>query len=118
MDRRNLPVPPFTTNITNGILTITTSALQLSYVVGKTFNSNTLSIKSVDPSSAFKSWFENQRFKLIIIRYYGMPDKGNLLGTYKSLDELSNEVPLNCTLNRNVQVHDELLHCEWGLISR
>jgi len=40
-----------------------------------------------------------------------------LLGTIKSLDELD-VITLNCTQNANTQVHDESLHCAWGLISR
>jgi hypothetical protein len=26
--------------------------------------------------------------------------------------------PLNCTLNKNISVHGEDLHCAWGLVSR
>ncbi len=59
----------------------------------------------------------NRPFALIVCRYYGQPNNGNLLGTIKSLDEL-NVISLNCTENANVQVHDEVLHCEWGLISQ
>ena len=63
---------------------------------------------------------------------YGQSNEGNLLGTIRSLDEVG-VVPLNCTVNANVssltttppwadgrqiQIHDESLHCEWGLVSR
>lgn len=50
-------------------------------------------------------------------RHYGQENYGNLLGTIKSLDELG-VISLNCTEIAGKKVHDELLHCEWGLISR
>lgn len=56
-------------------------------------------------SGTFQSW------------YYGQANSGNLLGTIKSLDGLG-VVSLNCTENANIIVHDEVLHCEWGLISQ
>jgi hypothetical protein len=51
------------------------------------------------------------------VYHFGDADNGNLLGTIKSLDELG-VTPLNCTLNANITVHDEQLHCAWALISR
>ena len=48
---------------------------------------------------------------------YGQNNAGNLLGTIRSLDDAA-IVPLNCTINANVTVHNEELHCEWGLVSR
>jgi hypothetical protein len=51
------------------------------------------------------------------VYHYGDSDYGNLLGTIKSLDELG-VTPLNCTLNANITVHQEQLHCAWALISR
>ncbi|KAH8070087.1 alpha-1,3-glucosidase [Aureococcus anophagefferens] len=47
----------------------------------------------------------------------GASGPGNLLGTIRSLDELG-PTPLNCTVNKNITVHDEGLHCAWGLVSR
>ncbi|EGD79621.1 hypothetical protein PTSG_13053 [Salpingoeca rosetta] len=102
---RNLPVPAFTHSISNGVLTIATKALNITYVVGKPFNSNTLFVTSTNASSSFKSW------------RYGDRNDGNLLGTIKSLDELGAET-LNCTQNADKRVHDESLHCEWGVVSR
>jgi hypothetical protein len=75
----------------------------LTYKEGQPFSSSTLSITSNDQS--FKAWSA------------GQVSSGNLLGTIKSLDQLG-VTPLNCTLNANISVHDETLHCEWGLISR
>ena len=48
---------------------------------------------------------------------YGDANTGNLLGTIKSLDELG-PISLNCTENAGTKIHEETLHCEWGLVSR
>lgn len=102
---RNLPVPQFTQSSTTTVLSIQTEDLLLSYTIGEPFSSKTLVVKSTNGSSAFSSWMP------------GMRNDGNLLGTIKSLDELGVQT-LNCTLCANQKVHDESLHCEWGLISR
>lgn len=86
-------------------LTIATSALKLTYQLGQPINSTSLSIVSTDSTSAFKSWAPGDR------------NDGNLLGTIKSLDEVG-PISLNCTKVANVRVHDESLHCTWGLVSR
>jgi hypothetical protein len=88
---RNLTVPQFTTMIVSGVLTITTQKVILTYQVGQPFTSSSLTVKSNDASSAFKSWS------------YGQPNTGNLLGTIKSLDELG-VVSLNCTENAHVRI--------------
>ncbi|EDQ92185.1 uncharacterized protein MONBRDRAFT_5942 [Monosiga brevicollis MX1] len=104
--QRNLSVPAFTTSTANGVLTITTAEVILSYTVGQNFSASTLSVKPAsNSSSAFKGW------------YYGAPNHGNLLGTIKSLDLLG-VTSLNCTENANINVHDESLHCEWAVVSR
>lgn len=86
MMNRNLPVPQFTAGEANGVLTITTSSVVLTYKVGSGgFNGNSLSVQPVaGSSSAFKGWS------------YGQPDTGNLLGTIRGLDG-QNNTPLNCT---------------------
>lgn len=90
----------------DGVLTITTPALKLQYVVASTeFTAATLNITSTDPASTFTSWAP------------GMTNSGNLLGTIKSLDEVG-PISLNCTQVETVRVHDESLHCTWGLVSR
>ena len=61
-------------------------------------------VTSLNSSSAFDSWVP------------GMANTGNLLGTIKSLDMLG-VITLNCTENANVTIHDEQLHCAWGLVS-
>jgi alpha-glucosidase (family GH31 glycosyl hydrolase) len=47
----------------------------------------------------------------------GRSSHGNLLGTIRSLDKLGTQT-LDCNSNAKIAVHDEGLHCEWGLISR
>ena len=50
---------------------------------------------------------------------YGDVDSKNLYGTIKSLD-LLNPISLDCKEieEKNITVHDESLHCEYGLVSR
>jgi hypothetical protein len=98
---RNLTVPAFTQSVDNGVLSITTSAVQLRYTVGAAFASHTLGVFAVEGSdSAFESWT------------YGQTNSNsrNLLGTIKSLDELD-VISLNCTQNQFVIVHDECMPC-------
>jgi hypothetical protein len=105
---RNLPVPKFSAATVGGTLTITTSDVTLTYAVGKPFAAETLSVAfavSEGDSDATAKWA------------YGDANDGNLLGTIKSLDELG-PISLNCTQNANVTIHEETLHCEWGLVSR
>lgn len=93
-------MPQFTHSVANGVLSIATHDLSLSYTTGQEFTGKSLSIKG-----SWGTWFP------------GMASAGNLLGTIKSLDQLG-VTPLNCTLNKDIRVHDESLHCEWGLVSR
>ena len=102
---RNLPLVPFHSYTAGGRLVIVTKALMLNYTIGTAFSASTLSISSVNSSSAFEGWT------------YGAHDDGNLLGTIRSLDMIG-AVPLNCTDNAWMTVHDETLHCEWGVNSR
>jgi alpha-glucosidase (family GH31 glycosyl hydrolase) len=109
---RDLPVPKFTQAVTPGTphgstLTITTDDVKLSYTVGQPFSGATLSATGLTAANNF-TWNYAQS---------GSTDDGNLLGTIKSLDELG-VTSLNCTENANITVHDETLHCQWGLISR
>uniref|UniRef100_A0A6B2KX16 DUF5110 domain-containing protein n=1 Tax=Arcella intermedia TaxID=1963864 RepID=A0A6B2KX16_9EUKA len=99
---RFLPVPSFTRKVTPTDLTITTTALTISY----SSSSNQLNITSGPSITPSFAW-----------TYGTSKDTANLLGTIKSLDEV-NAQTLNCDANKNVRVHDESLHCEWGLISR
>jgi len=102
---RNTPIPSFSTGTSGGVLSITTKSLRLQYSIGAQFSPSTLSIVSTNSSSSFTRW------------QYGQDDSGNLLGTIKSLDELD-VISLNCSQIANVMVHQESLHCAWGLISR
>jgi len=100
---RKLPVPSFTHSLSsdNATLTIKTDDATLTYSMGQKFSKDTLSVSFGDS----KKWS------------YGDRNDGNLLGTIKSLDELG-PISLNCTENAGTQIHDETLHCEWGLVSR
>jgi hypothetical protein len=105
MMQRNLPVPKFTSSTTNGVLTVTTAEVVLTYTLGQPFSGTTLSVTSADSASAFSKWS------------YGDPFPGNLLGTIRGLDD-QNQVPLNCTLNKAMPDNGEFNHCEWAVISR
>jgi alpha-glucosidase (family GH31 glycosyl hydrolase) len=99
---RNLPVPQFTSSVSSsGWLTVNTSRITLMYQVGQVFAAWTLKV-STAAGAAYS---------------YGDADNGNLLGTVKSLDELCT-ITLNCTQNANTYVHDESLHCAWGVVSQ
>ena len=102
---RRLPVPSFSHSEAGGVLTITTASVALSYTVGQPFSPTSLTVKGVDPGSAFKQWS------------FGAPFPGNLLGTIRGQDGQS-ATPLNCTLNAKVDDNGEYNHCEWGLVSR
>ena len=102
---RRLPVPKYKASSANGTLTVRTKSL----VVTWDERGEDLSSLAVAPAPGADSGFGGWRF--------GDGDPGNLLGTIRSLDELG-PTPLNCTLNKNITVHDEGLHCAWGLVSR
>jgi len=102
-------VPTFTQSIQDGILTIATDSIELTYTIGEEFSSSSLAVNSVDTSSAFDSWS------------YGQASVGNLLGTIRTLDS-EDLPPLNCTLiksdyNDNCGYDGGECHCEWGLVS-
>jgi alpha-glucosidase (family GH31 glycosyl hydrolase) len=105
MMNRKLPVPPFSQSVAAGVLTITTAALKVSYTVGQPFSAASLSVTSLNASSAFTSWS------------FGQASPGNLLGTIRGLDEQKN-TPLNCSVNKGVDDNGEFNHCEYGMVSR
>ena len=89
---RNTPVPSFKTHTTGGMLTITTQALKLTYKVGSPFTADTLrvtasaaTIATSEPQSKFSGWAP------------GQANDANLLGTIKSLDQLSVLTKKKCT---------------------
>ena len=107
---RKLPVvPKFTHTETNGVLKITTAAVELSYTIGKEFASDTLSVQPVGAEKASDLGFPGWQ--------YGDSNKGNLLGTIRGLDG-QGATPLDCKLNAGIQDNGEYNHCEWGLVSR
>ena len=107
---RYLPTPAFTTSTTDGILTVDTASVRLQYHVGAEFSPTSLTVTSLNDSSAFDAW------------HFSQADTGNLLGTIRTLDG-EDLPPLNCTLvNSELQNQcgwDESdCQCEWGLVSR
>lgn len=48
---------------------------------------------------------------------FGDVDSGNLFGTVRTLDDLQ-DVSLNCSTLAGFKIHNESMHCEYGLISR
>ena len=83
---RNTSLPQFSTSTAGGVLSIRTSSVELSYTLGARFTAATLSVASLQSSSAFQGW------------QYGQHDSGNLLGTIRGLDEQI-DTDLNCTIN-------------------
>lgn len=94
---RALSVPAFTSSETGGVLTITTAAVKLSYVVGTgNFSASSLAVTPVDSSYGFPGWTFGDAFP------------GNLLGTIRGLDN-QEATTLNCTLNYNIFDNGEQL---------
>lgn len=104
--QRKLTVPKFSASTSGGVLTIATAGLTLTYTVGSgPFTETNLAVRSLPGATPAFRWAP------------GLNNAGNLLGTIKSLDMLGAQ-DLNCTENANVHVHDESLHCAWGVVSR
>lgn len=100
---RKLPVPAFKWD---GATTLTTASLQLTYK-GGVFTPSSLSVQPRSSSSAFKGWS------------FGMTsaaDKGNLRGTFRTLDQAEN-VTLDCSVVEP-GAHYGKPHCEWGVVSK
>ena len=105
---RSTPLPVFQQSETQGVLTILTTSVKVTYVVGKgPFSVATLSVQPLGTSAVdgFPGW------------RFGDANPGNLLGTIRGQDQQS-ATPLNCTTNANEKDNGEYNHCEWGLISR
>lgn len=103
---RNLSVPAFTAGESGGVLTITTAAVKLTYVVGSgNFTPASLRVDPVDTTAGFPGWA------------FGDPFPGNLLGTIRGLD-MQAATTLNCSQNTLILDNGENNHCEWGLVSR
>ena len=90
---RKLPVPKFSHAESEGVLTITTAAVKLSYHVGKGFTPTTLSAEPTAEEARDPLGFPGWK--------YGDANPGNLLGTVRGQDGQS-ATDLNCTLNRAV----------------
>eukprot|EP01094_Clydonella_sp_ATCC50884_P030386 TRINITY_DN9908_c0_g1_i1.p1 TRINITY_DN9908_c0_g1~~TRINITY_DN9908_c0_g1_i1.p1 ORF type:complete len:1085 (-),score=270.03 TRINITY_DN9908_c0_g1_i1:780-3968(-) len=107
VNRNAEPRPQMSVTRSDGVLSIATNQVVLHYTMGAPFNSSTLKIEAAEKSSVepFTSWVP------------GQSAAGNLLGTIRSLDD-KGVVDLNCTLNADIRVHQESLHCAWGIVSR
>lgn len=96
---RKLPVPKFTKNENNGWLEITTDELKLKYKIGSgMFNENNL-------LAEFKLGSEQKIWK------FGQENKGNMLGTTKTLDGTDGEY-------RNPDDPKTKIKLEEGIISK
>ncbi|MBK7894145.1 MAG: DUF5110 domain-containing protein [Anaerolineaceae bacterium] len=76
---RNQPVPQFEQVVKDGRLHIETEHLQLTYKIGKKFKAKTLQITLKENGTVWR---------------FGDKNPQNLLGTYRTLDEVSGSTPL------------------------
>eukprot|EP01062_Namystynia_karyoxenos_P027328 TRINITY_DN20_c0_g1_i1.p1 TRINITY_DN20_c0_g1~~TRINITY_DN20_c0_g1_i1.p1 ORF type:complete len:948 (+),score=348.52 TRINITY_DN20_c0_g1_i1:72-2846(+) len=97
---RKLPVPAFNVSRQGSGVTIATASVKLTYT-GGAFSAQTLRVDPAGPGGAFGGWAYGQTSD---------GDKGNLRGTFRTLDGTKN-VTLNCASNGKP-------HCEYGLVSR
>ncbi|ETO25623.1 hypothetical protein RFI_11517 [Reticulomyxa filosa] len=106
---RLLPTPKFTQSISQNQLTLTTSALQVKYIIGEPLGPQSLRISGYNVSG--------QSFQYVPS---GDPFdwSRNLFGTIRSLDEINNPIPLNCSELEGFTVHGESLHCTWAVFGR
>ena len=105
---RKMPVPKFTSSVSgDGVLTISTSALQLTYTGGawaSSFNGENLQVTVLNADGLGNS--------SVWTAAPGASQEGNLLGTLRTLDGSDGtNRPLNCDINM-----DGDSHCTWGLI--
>lgn len=101
VNRYSADVPAFkVADLSNNLMSISTSAVTLTYAKGQPFTPSTLYATS--PNGNWK---------------FGDVDTKNLLGTIKSLDLLCT-ISLNCTENAGTRIHYESLHCGWGVVTR
>jgi hypothetical protein len=103
LNRKTAKVEFRTKRPLSGAVTIDTADVTLTYSGKGPFTESNLKVNG--KHGAFKQWAP------------GMANDGNLLGTIKSLDQIG-PTSLNCTENAHIIIHEETLHCTWGLISR
>jgi alpha-glucosidase len=103
---RQFPTPSFTQKVDKdaGTISVSVPASGFSLTVSSKSVSDSFTLKTpTTTSSSFSSFVQTQR-------------STSLFGTIRTLD-LQNAVPLNCSVNADITVHDESLHCSWGLLS-
>ncbi|ETO02281.1 hypothetical protein RFI_35155, partial [Reticulomyxa filosa] len=145
---RLLPTPKFTQSISQNQLTLTTSALQVKYIIGEPLGPQSLRISgynvsgqsfqyvpSGDPFEFCYNFFDVSQYNLCLIFFFFFFWSRNLFGTIRSLDEINNPIPLNCSevLDKffssrrkgnthsaleGFTVHGESLHCTWAVFGR
>jgi len=103
---RHFDTPTFTSSVDkdDGTISVSIASTGVSLNISGSSVANGFSIKTPTTSaSSFSSFVATQRAT-------------SLFGTIRTLD-LQNAVPLNCSVNADITVHDESLHCSWGLLS-
>ena len=107
---RKLSVPSFTNKSSNGVLTIITSDLTLTYTEGQDFTRSNLQI--IGNVNGFKfTWIPSG----------SGPNTDNsisqnLFGTIRTLDGVSSPITLNCS--QLLQQKKGYLHCTWSPFGR
>jgi hypothetical protein len=122
---RNLPVPIYNTSSSSNCLKIETSNLKLQYCENnRPFNDDNLKVEFL--TSKITKYFnetknpekidkeENEDFWSVWVP--SLPEKGNLLGTIRTLDGCEDGCELNC--NKYTEKQKISTHCEFGLISK
>jgi alpha-glucosidase (family GH31 glycosyl hydrolase) len=100
---RNLPVPKFSKSISDNVLTINTGEIILNYKIGSQFSAENLSVK-FNLGDEVKQWT------------FGMENKGNLLGTTRTLDGTDGDIYGNDE-NKKVKLEEGIISREgWSCI--
>ncbi len=84
---RCFEVPEFTCSDSNGILTITTDNIELTYTK-EAFSQNSLSVRYIGKNSGIKGGLMSTHW------YFGVNENTNLKGTARTLDGIDGECPL------------------------
>eukprot|EP01138_Halocafeteria_seosinensis_P006367 gb/GECG01006509.1/.p1 GENE.gb/GECG01006509.1/~~gb/GECG01006509.1/.p1 ORF type:complete len:904 (+),score=86.49 gb/GECG01006509.1/:1-2712(+) len=120
---RKTEVPSFTTSTFGRTTTIDTEFLRLNYTRPSRaegefqgFTRDNLIITTRDGSALYPPRSRDPRKAKSFTWRFGDVDSGNLLGTVRSLDDLQ-YINLNCSEIEGLKIHNESLHCEYGLVS-
>jgi len=110
---RNLPIPAYKQSLSeDGILTVETKCLTLTYHTKQEFSSSSLHVQGqMDCFSKNTNHHNSTASSSSWTYHYGQSDPHNLLGTIRTLDQ-RDATSLNCSHLRDDN------HCEFGLISK